>query len=298
MVRGAMIVAIVLLSVPVSGEALGARFLASLRIARPKPVTPGAPSLSSPGNSRRLAHVVIGILAESTVVATDEPDRAVPTIDAAAHAVAFAPRLLHARSDPASVSILGAHSVSARVDVGQLRTLLAEAGRSSESTPAAIDHAPVSFTIPRGVRVAYGNCPAPQANTITAQLNGPPPPTAENSSCVVLTETPQPEVHVPSALDTTAVLEIALELTGMSPNQARDFRQLFTWRESLALTPPRFLRSYEMVPVGDTHGLLMITAGRRGPAYELAWVDSGVVFALTGYGSSADAAPLARSAAP
>jgi hypothetical protein len=53
-----------------------------------------------------------------------------------------------------------------------------------------------------------------------------------------------------------------------------------------------------MVPVGDTHGMLMITAGRRGPAYELAWVDSGVVFALTGYGSSADAAPLARSAAP
>ena len=294
----AAIVAVILLSIPVSGESVGARFIASLRIAKPAPVTAGAPSLSSSANSRQLQHVVIGILSETTLVAADEPDRAVPTIDSAARMLSFRPRLLHGRTDAASVSILGAQSVSARVDVGQVRTLFAEAGRPSDSAPASIDHAPVTFTVPRGVRVAYGNCPLPQANTLEAQLNGPPPPTAENRSCVVLTETPQPEVRVPAALDTATVLEIALELTGMSPNQARDFRQQFTWRESLALAPPRFMRSYEMVPVGTTRGMLMITAGRRGPAYELAWVDAGVVFALTGYGSSADAAPLANTAAP
>jgi hypothetical protein len=42
--------------------------------------------------------------------------------------------------------------------------------------------------------------------------------------------------------------------------------------------------------------MLMITGGRRGPTYELAWVGDGVVYTLTGYGSSADAVSLANSA--
>ncbi|HEX6807984.1 MAG TPA: hypothetical protein VF118_08365 [Gemmatimonadaceae bacterium] len=297
-VSATAIVAIIVLSIPVSGEAIGARFFESLRIARPAPVAPGSPALASATGSRQLEQVVAGILSDTTLVATDEPDRAVSTTAAAAPLIAFRPRLVGARGDSAAVSIVGAHSVAARVDVGQLRTLLTEAGRASDTIPPSIDHLPVSFAVPRGVRVAYGNCPAPQPSTIAAQLNGPPPPTAENSSCVVLTETPLPEVRVPPALDTAAVLELALELTGMSPNQARDFRQLFGWRESLVLAPPRFMRSYELVPVGTTRGMLMVTSGRRGPAYELAWADAGVVFALTGYGSAADAAPLARSVAP
>lgn len=291
------VAAIVLLSIPLSGESLGARFIASLRIARPAPVSAGPPSLASAASSRQLDNVVLGILAETTVVAADAPDRAVP-IDSAARLVTFRPRLLHARTDPASVSIAGAHSTSARVSAAQLRTLLGEAGSAVDSVPMSIDGAPVSVTVPAGVRVAYGNCPAPQANTLAAQLNGPPPPTAQNSSCVVLTETPEPAVRAPPALDTAAVVELALELTGMSPDQARDFRRLFSWRESLVLAPPRFMRSYEMVHVGGAPAMLIVTAGRRGPAYELAWVDTGVVFALTGYGSPGDAVPLAASAAP
>jgi len=294
----AAVAAIVVLSIPVSGEALGARFFDSLRIARPAPVTPGSPALASATGRRQLEQVVAGILADTTLVVTGESDRVVPTIDSAARLLAFRPQRIHARADTPAVTVLGAHTVAARVDVGQLRTLLTEAGRGSDTVPASIDHAPVSFTAPRGLRVAYGNCPAPPPATLAAQLNGPPPPTAENSTCVILTEMPVPNVTAPPALDTTAVLEIALELTGMSPNQARDFRTLFTWRESLALGPPRFMRSYELVPAGDARGMLMATAGRRGPAYELAWASGGIVYALTGYGSAADAQPLARSVAP
>jgi hypothetical protein len=41
--------------------------------------------------------------------------------------------------------------------------------------------------------------------------------------------------------------------------------------------------------------MLVITGGRRGPTYALVWVQGGVVYTLTGYGSSADAVPLAKS---
>lgn len=294
----AAVAAIVVLSIPIAGGPLGARFFDSLRIARPAPVSPGSAALASATGSRQLQQIVAGILADTTLLVTREPDRVVPTIDSAARLLAFRPQRIHARADTPAVTVLGAHTVAARVDVGQLRTLLTEAGRSSDTIPSSIDHAPVSFAAPRGLRVAYGNCPAPPPATLAAQLNGPPPPTAENSTCVILTEMPVPNVTSPSTLDTAAVLEIALELTGMSPNQARDFRQLFTWRQSLALGPPRFMRSYELVSMGNARAMLMATAGRRGPAYELAWVSDGVVYALTGYGSAADAQPLARSVAP
>jgi hypothetical protein len=143
--------------------------------------------------------------------------------------------------------------------------------------------------------VEYGNCPTPTANTLQAQIQGPPPPSVENSSCVILTETPRASVELPSGLDTAAVITIALELSGMSPNQARDFRQLFDWPAAVTIAPPRLIRSYELVQLPGARAMLMITGGRRGPTYLLAWVKQGIVHSLSGYGSAADARPLAES---
>jgi hypothetical protein len=145
------------------------------------------------------------------------------------------------------------------------------------------------------VRAEFGNCPAPLANTIQAQIQGPPPPSTDNGNCIVLTETPLAAISVPATLDTSAVMTIALELSGMSPNQSRDFRRLFGWPSAMTIAPPRFMRSYEITSVAGAPAMLMITGGRRGPTYVLAWVRDGIVFMLTGYGSSADAASLAAS---
>lgn len=282
------------LALPVGGMALGARFLDSLRIARPKTVGANLPVVGGT-NSRQLQYVVAGIVAETTTVASDEPDVSILNIDSASRLASFHPRVLHARSDPATYELLGAHSASTRVDRGQLRTLLDEAGFTRTPIPASLDNASVSFATPRGVRAQYGHCPEPLANTLQAQIQGPPPPSPDNGNCVVLTETPLALVAVPAGLDTSAVMTIALELLGMSPNQAREFQRLFSWRAALTLSPPRFMRSYELVSVHGAPAMLMITAGRRGPTYVLAWVEGGLVFTLSGYGSSADAVPYAQS---
>jgi len=284
------------LSIPISGEAAGARLLASLRIARPKPVSANVPVVATP-NNREVQNVVAGILAETTAVALDEPDQSVPTADSAAKGAGFAPRLLRGRSDPASFTVLGAHRLTARVNQSQLRTLLTEAGLPVRTASGSLDGASFALATPRAVRVQYGNCPAPVANTLQNQINGPPPPSTDNGNCVMLTQTPFASATLPAALDSGAVMEIALELSGMSPNQTRDFRRLFDWRAALTMSPPRFMRSYEMVNIGggEAPGMLMITGGRRGPTYELAWVSDGLVFSLSGYGSSADGLPLARS---
>ncbi|HVZ47854.1 MAG TPA: hypothetical protein VG916_03650 [Gemmatimonadaceae bacterium] len=189
----------------------------------------------------------------------------------------------------------GTQSLQLNVSRAQLSTLLAEAGLRSAVVPVSLDGAPVSLDVRRGVRSEYGNCPLPVANTIRAQVNGPPPPTADNGNCVMLAQRPVPTARIPDGLDTTLVAELALELTGMSPNQARDFRRVLGWHAMLAIAPPRFLRSYDTVSVGDAPAMLMISGGRRGPSYTLAWVNGDMVYTLTGYGSPSDAVRLAGS---
>jgi hypothetical protein len=67
------------------------------------------------------------------------------------------------------------------------------------------------------------------------------------------------------------------------------------WKSTLAISLPRNLRSIEAKEVNGAHAMLLITAGRRGPTWELVWARSGMVYALTGYGNSADAIALANS---
>jgi hypothetical protein len=291
----AAIVVTALWTIPVGKQTLGEQFFASLRLAKPKPDTAGA-ALGTPLNGgRRLEDVLAAVVAESTVTTRDESNASVADADAAAKAAGFRPRLLAARSERPTITILGEQRVEASVNPRQLQTLLTQAGHRQASVPRTLDGARVSFAAARGVRVQYGNCPAPVANTIQAQINGPRPPSTDNASCVAITQVPVATVTVPAALDTAAIMELALEVAGMSPNQARDFRRLFPWPAAAVISPPRGTRSYELVRVGDTDAMLVITGGRRGPTYALAWVRDGIVFTLTGYGSSADAVPLAKS---
>ena len=279
-------------SIPIAGESLGSQFLKSLRIARPQTVTANAPV---PGAARRLSEVIIGVAAETTTAASSEADRAAPSADSASRLAGLRVRLLTARKDPVSLTVLGAQATSAHVNRRQLSTLFTEAGRTDLRVDPSVDGAILSLAVPRGVRAQYGNCPGPIQNTLQTQIQGPPPASTDNGNCVILTEVPAASTTAPPALDTAAVLDIAVELMGMSPNQARDFQRVFGWRGAAAMSPPRFVRSYEVVDVAGHSGMLMITGGRRGPTYVLAWTIDGVVYTLTGYGSSTDAVALAKS---
>jgi hypothetical protein len=162
--------------------------------------------------------------------------------------------------------------------------------------PGSVGGTTITTQTPRAIRVQYGNCPAPVANTIQNQINGPPPPSADNGNCVVFTQTPVTSAEVPPGLDIELLITIALELSGMSPVQTRDFQHTFDWKSTLSMSFPRAIRSYDAVWVKGERGMLLTTGGRRGPTYQLIWASGGTVFMLAGYGSSADALPLANSA--
>jgi hypothetical protein len=181
------------------------------------------------------------------------------------------------------------------VDRSQLRTMLIEAGRAPGTLPASLQGSVLTIETPAAVHAQYGHCPAELSTSLQSQLTGPPPPATESSDCVMLTERPVAKAQVPAGLDMRELVELSLEIAGMSPRQAEDFQRAFDWPVTLTLSIPRFTRSAESVHVNDGPGMLLNLGGRRGPTYAMIWATSGMVYTLEGYGSTAEALVIAQS---
>jgi len=291
-----MLAVIVLLAVSASSGGLGGRFLASLRIAKPKSVAPGVSAPSATSGGQQIQALIGSMAGDTTSLVLNEGDKPVPNAESASRLAGFPARLLGTRSDAPSITVIGAHAMNAKVNRAQIETMLAEAGRRNAQVPGSVDATVLRTQTPRAIRVQYGNCPAPVANTIQSQINGPPPPSSDNANCVIFTQTPVTSAVVPPGLDIGQLATIALELSGMSPKQTHDFQQLFDLKSTLSMSLPRGIRSYDAVQINGQPGMLVTTGGRRGPTYQLMWTSGGTVFTLAGYGSSADAVPLASSA--
>ncbi len=278
-----------------SGRTVRRRFFAALRIARPEAVSVNVPAFSGPTGSRRLQDAIASMLASKVRVTQESTDTMAADSAAAARLAGFAPRLIAGRPDRPGFAVQTPRSMTLTVDLAQLRTIMTEAGRSSDAIPAPVNGQTLTIETPAAVIARYGHCPALEGQTLTNQIAQRPPPSAENADCVILEQRPVVTAQAPAGLDMTQLTGIALEVAGMSPVQMAAFQRAFPWAAALALTMPRFMRSYDTVSVNGSPGMLINTAFRRGPTYELIWTAGGRVFRLTGYGNSADAADLAKS---
>ncbi len=286
-----VVVAAVTFTTP--GRSLANRFLASLRIARPQPVA--VDLASAPAANYRIQQLISGMLADSASSIRDEPGRTVPTPSQADTVAGFRVHVPATRRDTPSVSIIGAHDITVTIDRSRFRTILAEAGKHDVTVPAAVQGAVVTMHTPRAVQLRYGHCPSPAPATLTAQVQGPPPPPPDVAECIELTETPQVTASAPSGVAFAQLVEIALELSGLSPERAVTFQHQLDWRSTLAVSLPRFVRSFDTVTVGGVPGLLFGAGGRRGPSYVLVWSKTGIVYSLTGYGNAADGVAAANA---
>ncbi|MFI5399279.1 MAG: hypothetical protein ACHQ9S_27435 [Candidatus Binatia bacterium] len=283
------------LSLTATGRDLASRFFASLRIAKPQPVSVNVPSFSGPNAGRQLQDAIGPMIADTVAVDLDEQDQPVANVESASRLAGFVAHLPRTRREAPMLVVMGARATAMTVRTDQLRTILREAGQPTAKLSPALEGGGVTIRTPRAIRAQYGHCPPPVANTLQGQIQGPPPPSTDYGDCVVLTQRPPASASVPTGLDVAQLVGIALELAGMSPNQARDFQKTFDWQSALSVSVPRFIRSYEMVDVGGAPGMLLNTAGRRGPSYVLIWAKGGMLYSLAGYGSSGDAVPLANA---
>lgn len=275
------------------GRAAVDRFIGSLRIDKPKAV---AASLGNPTASNRpIQDALASMLSPTPHVTLDEPEHALPGRADAATYVGFTPQLVRIRNDSAVFFGIGARSVELTIDRAALRTVLDQAGENGIATPDALQGATVAMRVPRSVRLQYGNCPAPTAATLQAQLQGPAAPTTDNGTCVALFESRPASAETAAGLPVDRLAMVAYQLAGMSPNQADAYQRVVDWRAATVLALPRGMRSYDTLAVHGAPAMLINTGGRRGPTYALVWQRDGIVFLLTGYGSPGDARALAES---
>lgn len=292
---GIIIALVVVLTAP--GQNLWQQFFSSLRIEKPKAVSVTIPGFSGSASSRRLEDAIAGMLADTTDVTLEEKDQPALTRATVSQLAGFVALLPQKRTDSATLILTGARSVAMTVNRSQLQTIYSEAGEASVPLPASLNGTRVVLKTPRAVRADYGHCPVPVASTLQGQIQGPPPPSTDNGDCIILTQSPPISADVPAGLDMQQLVGIGLELSGMSPVQRQGFQKIFSWQSVLSMPLPRFMRSYDSVTVNGTPAMLLNTAGRRGPTYELFWASNNIVYSLVGYGSSADAVPLANSLA-
>ncbi len=108
------------------------RFLASLRIAKPQAVTAGVPGATGGNGARPLQSMIGGMITKTVNVSLDEADEpAGQRRRRPRRRRDFPARLPRARTDSPAISVVGAHTIEmTAVDVAQLRTIFAEAGKT------------------------------------------------------------------------------------------------------------------------------------------------------------------------
>ena len=259
------------------GRGLAQRILATLRVERVQPVRFDTTSFDE---NRPLQRMLSQLISDKIVIITDEKSQKVATLAEASRLAGFHVRVPHGLPDTPLFDVEGQHAFRTTIDRARLQDILDQSGRPDLLLPATIDGETMSFQVPRGVRVQYGECA------------GHPPQTF---NCTMLVEVPSPIVNVPADLNLEQLAEIGLQLAGMSAAQAREFCQTVDWKSTLVLPITPAVRSYETVTVDGVQGTLMTPAARRGPGSVVIWVKDGIIYCLAGPGGSSEAIALADS---
>jgi len=158
-----------------------------------------------------------------------------------------------------------------------------------------VDGATISVSVPKAVTAAYGNCPQPTSRD-AAEANTRKVTFGAFGNCTLLAQLPSPTVDTPPDLNISQLAEIGLQFTGMSAADAHQLSQSVDWTSTLVIPFPSNAGTYAQVSVDGVTGTLISRTGRGpGGQYSLIWVKSGILYGLTGNGTSEQALALAQS---
>ncbi len=265
-------------------RAVAQRFLGLLRIHNVV-VVPLERDFIAEGKGKMIGQ----LLSESVTVTKQEAARQAASRDDASRLAGFAVRLPAARPDTPRLTVQGAHGFYFTASTKRFETLAGVLGRPDIALPDGLDGARVVVDIPRAVTAAYGECPESHA--------APPRSPGQYGNCVVFTQVPAPTVVTLPELDLARIAAVGLELTGMTPEQAQSFSRAVDWTSTLAIPLPRYAARYENVTVDGVAGVLITSdgMGHRPAGWSLIWIKGGIVYSLSGFGSSSAALPAAGS---
>ena len=220
---------------------------------------------------------------QNVVAVQDGEFTQVDQLDQAVDLAGFTPRL-PGQSKLVSLGVMGTSQYDITIDAALWNSILQGLGQENALIPTEMDGEVISVLVPAAVTAGVGDC-ADLAQT--GDMNS-----SELGDCIVLVEMPSPEVTMPDGLDVPKLAESMLQLTGMSPDEARAFSQSVDWATTLVLPIPsgEGVSSRDIAVDGVT-GTLVTDANND--AYTLFWVRNGMLYGITGTGNAQNAVDLA-----
>lgn len=273
-------------------RALADQFLSLFRVQQVKVVYLDFTGMQELTGQDLLGEQISQLLSTSMVV-TQKSTKPVTVADVtqASQQAGFNVRLPQGKT-PSQLRVMGSSAFTFTIDQEKAQALLDEAGRADLVLPASINGKEVSISIPAAVSAAYGNCPSGESefNSESTQQR--------YRDCTLFAQIPSPTVSAPDGLDVGQLVQIGLEFTGMSHEEAAAFTNSVDWTSTLVIPLPRHAASYEQVEVDGVMGTLIVRMSDDGdtPSYSLIWVKNGIIYAVGGAGTNtASAVKLANS---
>jgi predicted anti-sigma-YlaC factor YlaD len=274
------------------------KFLAMFRVEKITVVPVDLNTLRGPNGDTTAGTMLGQMISDSVVVTVHGDPQTAATQDEASQKAGYKVRLLSTRTDSPQITVAGEQAFHMTVDRDRAQGVLDEAGRSDLILPDSLEGATIAVQIPHAVVARYGNCPSEKPKSSSESQAPTSSQNVDFSNCVVIGQVPSPTVSVPPNLNIGQLVELGLQVSGMSAQQAHDFCQTVDWTSTLVLPLPRFVSSYQTVTVDGVDGTLidLPRLGSRRPAgYTLMWVKDGFIYTLMGFGDSSHAVPLAES---
>jgi hypothetical protein len=231
---------------------------------------------------------------EVTVTQAPQKPYSAPDVATAAKLAGFDVHLI-AGEAPAEIMVRSAFGAQMKLDRDRLQSIVDEAGRSDLRIPGSVDGAVIGLRVPAGVIAAYGNCGNELARLQGTGVQTQGARSAEDASCVKLSEGPSPTASAPSDLNPAELAQVALQFTGLSATEAANFTQTIDWTSTFVLPVLHGQSTYEKLHVSGDEAVLLRpkNAGKSG-TYALVWVDNGILYSLMGTGDTTTAVNLAE----
>lgn len=187
-----------------------------------------------------------------------------------------------------SISYSPGAKITFTVDRDLAALVLDELGRADLELPKDFDNAEISVEVSSMVVTNLGTCDA-------RMDPDDPGASGQRASCISLVQMPSPTITAPPGLDIEQIGLVALQLIGLTPEEAAEFSARVDWTTTLVLPVPKDLE-YRDVTVDGVPGTLLVDKYRsQSSQFTLLWVKEGMLYGLSGRGSTGEAFQVANS---
>jgi len=180
-------------------------------------------------------------------------------------------------------------TVTFQVDLELVQAVLKDIERTDISLPDNLDGATVVLEISDSVVARFGECKPEML-----QSSDPDEPTTYSTkNCTILAQLPSPTISAPPELDIAQIGEAYLQLLGLTREEAASFARNVNWTTTFIIPIPRYGAQYADVQVDGVTGTLIHRQAVG--EYILVWIKDGLIYTLSGAGSSGEALAIANS---